>query len=245
MPGEPTGPRSASVHQGRMDDAQSVTKGVWNCDVFGLFIIHHQMYRITDPGCAIVNSFFAADRWFFQRTRRKYTKYTDHAAAWTAAPSASPGISGCCSPGATTAATASFRRLATATTSSTPASPARHPARRLANSSHSCGPNTRAVARVTRKVCAGCASLPVSRPARIAMHSRSKTSQRQQPPSRREQKKKRGGGEKGTHVPSMTQRSISDGGTCNVAASCAYDRSCPMFWKPRSARASRRILRSS
>jgi hypothetical protein len=43
----------------------------------------------------------------------------------------------------------------------------------------------------------------------------------------------------------MTQRSTSDGGTCNTVATWAYGRSCPMFWKPRSARDSRRILRSS
>jgi hypothetical protein len=43
----------------------------------------------------------------------------------------------------------------------------------------------------------------------------------------------------------MTQRSTSDGATCSVAATRAYGRSCPMFWKPRSARVSRRILHSS
>ena len=95
-----------------------------------------------------------------------------HEAASTGvASAASPGVSDCFSPGATTAATASFRRLAVATTSNTSAIPARHPARRLTNSAHSCGPNTRAVARLTRSVCAGCASLPVSRPTRIAVDS--------------------------------------------------------------------------
>ena len=88
----------------------------------------------------------------------------------TAAPVASPpGVSDCFSPGAATAATtASFLRLAATTTSSTPAIPARHPARRLTSNAHSGGPNARAVARVTRKVCAGWASLPVNKPARIA-----------------------------------------------------------------------------
>ena len=102
-------------------------------------------------------------------TKVLHIPYRHHEAASTGLPSASPGVSDCFSPGATTAATASFRRLEVATTSNTSAIPARHPARRLANSAHSCGPNTRAVARLTRKVCAGCASLPVSRPTRIAV----------------------------------------------------------------------------
>ncbi len=162
--------------------------------------------------------------------------------ASTGAPSPSAGVSVCFSPGATTGATASFRHLVAATTSSTPARPARHPARRLTNNAHSCGPNTRAVARVTRNVCACCASLPVRRPARIAVRRRSQTKDqitdpRQQLPQRR--------GREGADEPSMTQRSTSDGATCSVAATCAYGRSCPMFWKPRSASASRRILHSS
>ena len=45
--------------------------------------------------------------------------------------------------------------------------------------------------------------------------------------------------------PSITQRSTSDGFTCSTVATCAYGRSCPIFWKPRSAKDSRRILRSS
>jgi hypothetical protein len=101
------------------------------------------------------------------------------AVASTAAPSPSPaGVSDCFSPGATTADTASFRRLEATTTSSTPASPSRHPASRLTSDAHSCGPNTRAVARVTRNVCAGCASLPVRRPARIAVRGRTKRPRR-------------------------------------------------------------------
>lgn len=156
--------------------------------------------------------------------------------ASTGAASASPGVSDCFSPGATTAVLASFRRLAVATTSSTSTSPARHPARRLTNSAHSCGPNTRAVARVTRKVCAGCASFAVSSPTRIAAHM---SSRHQQILLSRRAEMKRG------NAPSMTQRSTSDGGTCNTMATWAYGRSCPMFWKPRSARDSRRILRSS
>ena len=160
-----------------------------------------------------------------------------HAMVPTAAPSASPGVSDCFSSGATvTAATMeSFLRLAVATTSSTPASPARHSARRLTSNAHSCWPNARAVARVTRKVCAGWASLPVNRPARIAVHPSSQTR-----PRRQQETKKKGGDQ-----PSMTQRSTSEGGTCSVVATRAYGKSCPMFWKPRSARDSRRILRSS
>jgi hypothetical protein len=116
-----------------------------------------------------------------QRTRKCYTYRTvrHHEAASTGVASASPGVSDCFSPGATTAATGSFRRVEVATTSNTSAIPARHPARRLTNSAHSCGPNTRAVARLTRKVCAGCASLPVSRPTRIAVDSRSKNQENQ------------------------------------------------------------------
>src|SRR6266702_5778392 len=42
------------------------------------------------------------------------------------------------------AVTTSLRRWEKETTSSTPASQARHPARHLTNSAHSCGPNMRA-----------------------------------------------------------------------------------------------------
>ena len=109
---------------------------------------------------------------FFCATNGLPKTYIHHAVASTAAgASVSPGVSDCFSVGATAAATASLRRRAAATTSSTSASPARHPARRLTNNAHSCGPNTRAAARVTRNVCAGCASLAVNNPARIAMKS--------------------------------------------------------------------------
>ena len=125
--------------------------------------------------------FFSADCRLPQPTTYTKVRATNtsyhHEAASTGATSASPGVSDCFSPGATTVVMASFRRLAVATTSSTSTSPARHPARRLTNSAHSCGPNTRAVARVTRKVCAGCASFAVSSPTRIAAHMSSRRQQ--------------------------------------------------------------------